>query len=148
MNNPRPFLFKTKEKRGQRQSHWHPSLQVAHLSIGGNLSLCLAELNAAMQRCSLGSCSPTLPASEMWGGRREGGVGRAPHSHRQQIQRTGFLLAWERMSHLKPSIFPSCSHSQACFSAENNENFLPRGGLFVPFESSSPSPIFSGNGMS
>lgn len=29
-----------------------------------------------------------------------------------------------------PPVFPSPSHSQACFNAENNnENFLPRGGL-------------------
>lgn len=77
-------------ERGQRQSHKHSSLQVAHLSIGGNLSLCLGELKAAMQRCSLGSCSSTLPAQEMWSRRWDSGVGQAPHRHRQRYRKPNF----------------------------------------------------------
>lgn len=82
--------------------HKHSSLQVAHLSIGGNLSLCLTEPRAAMQKCCSGSCSssqlrpPCLPGRCGAGGGR---LGQVPH---RLVPRTGDWLILERMSYLSP----------------------------------------------
>lgn len=44
----------------------HREMQVVHLSIGGNLSLCLTEPRAAMQSAALAPATPLSSLCQMW----------------------------------------------------------------------------------
>lgn len=108
----------------------HREMQVAHLSIGGNLSLCLTEPRAAMQSAVLAPAAP--PSSSLPAVVRRWQIG----VHALQAQAAG-TKNWGGGGDVLPEalmVLPSAPHSQAGFPAEiNNED--------KPF----PSPIFSGS---
>lgn len=96
------------------------SLQVMCLSIGGNLSLCLTQLRAAMQKSLPGYSSTQLrPPSENC--RNEGEeVGRQGYGQKELLV-WGGRLSWGTQC-------PSSPHSQVCLTAEikvNDEGHSP-----------------------
>lgn len=114
----------------------HASLPVAHLSIGGNLSLS----QSPEPQCRSAALAPAAPRERQCGRWETGAVS---HRHRPQVSRLDIADLWKNVLPEALLVLSSSSRSQSCFNAEinNEEKFLPKGGFFVPLKALPQSPL-------